>query len=134
LSQREWENGSGYYDPTAYQALKTFYYMPLVYICSPYSGDIETNVEKARGYSRYALEKGTIPIAPHLLFPQFMNDLDQNEREQAMRMNLILLDRCEELWVFGDELSKGMQQEISRAEKRKKMIRWFDHQCKEVSL
>ncbi len=36
-----------------------------------------------------------------------MNDLDVEERQHAMRMNLILLGRCDELWVFGDELSEG---------------------------
>ena len=41
-------NSEGYYDPTAYEALtkivqeeKAARYRPLVYICSPYSGDTE---------------------------------------------------------------------------------------------
>ena len=69
-------NSEGYYDPTAYEALtkitqeeKAARYRPLVYICSPYSGDTEGNTEKARRYSRFAADAGTIPIAPHLLFP-----------------------------------------------------------------
>ena len=48
-------NSEGYYDPTAYEALtkivqeeKAARYRPLVYICSPYSGDTEGNTEKAR--------------------------------------------------------------------------------------
>ena len=43
-------NSEGYYDPTAYEALtkivqeeKAARYRPLVYICSPYSGDTEGN-------------------------------------------------------------------------------------------
>lgn len=45
-------NHEGYYDPTAYEALtniqreekaaKKAAYLPLVYVCSPYSGDIKT--------------------------------------------------------------------------------------------
>lgn len=31
-------------------------FRPLVYICSPYRGDTEKNVEKARKYSRFAIE------------------------------------------------------------------------------
>ena len=65
-------NSEGYYDPTAYEALtkvtqeeKAARYRPLVYICSPYSGDTEGNTEKARRYSRFAADAGTIPIAPH---------------------------------------------------------------------
>ena len=44
-------NSEGYYDPTAYEALakitqeeKAARYRPLVYICSPYSGDIHLHV------------------------------------------------------------------------------------------
>jgi hypothetical protein len=54
------------------QALRAF--RPIVYICSPYSGDVEGNVDAARRYSRFAVDKGYIPIAPHLLFPQFLDD------------------------------------------------------------
>ena len=41
---------------------------PLVYICSPFSGDIEGNTKKAREYSRFAVDQGAIPLAPHLLY------------------------------------------------------------------
>ena len=45
--------------------------MKLVYIASPYAGDIPNNVERAKEYCKQALEQGVIPIAPHLLYPQF---------------------------------------------------------------
>ena len=75
-------NAERYYDPTAYEALSNIAqeertlraYRPIVYICSPYAGDVSKNVENARRYSRFAVDSGCIPIAPHLLFPQFMND------------------------------------------------------------
>ena len=105
---------------------KTRYY-PLVYICSPFSGDVENNVIKAKTYCRYALDKGSIPIAPHLLFPQFMSD--ESERRLAMHFNYVLLGKCEEVWVFGDNISPGMAEEINIAEKRKMKIRYI----KEVS-
>ena len=48
---------------------------PLVYICSPYShGCINDNIENARRYSRFAVDTRDVPIAPHLLFPQFLDD------------------------------------------------------------
>lgn len=59
-------------------------YRPLVYICSPYSGDTEANLAKARNFCRFALDQGQIPLAPHLMFPQFMNDADPVERELAI--------------------------------------------------
>lgn len=38
--------------------------MKKVYICSPYRGDTETNVENARKYCRAAVELSCLPIAP----------------------------------------------------------------------
>ncbi len=132
-------NSEGYYDPTAYEALskveaaeRKARYRPLVYICSPYSGNVEFNVTNARIYCRYALNNNCIPIAPHLLFPQFMNDEKPADRELAMFMNMVLLSKCDELWVFGDVISKGMGLEIEKAEKRKMKIRYFQYELEEV--
>ena len=104
----------------------------MVYICSPYAGDVESNIEKARRYSRFAVESGCIPIAPHLLFPQFMSEKD--ERDEAMHMNLVLLGKCSELWVFGETITKGMGVEIRKAKFWHKPIRYFDENCEEGSI
>lgn len=121
-------NSEGYSDPTPYEALKKVdkgikNYRPLVYICSPYSGDTEGNTLKARRYSRFAVDKGAIPIAPHLLLPQYMDEA--TERELAMLMDMVILDRCKEVWVFGDFISAVMQSEIDRAQKKQMTIRYF---------
>ena len=118
-------NGEGYADPTAAAAIRNtsdFGYRPVVYICSKYRGDVKANTEKARRYCRMAVNKGCIPIAPHLLLPQFMRD--DTERELAMFMDLVLLTKCAELWVCG-EISEGMQTEIACARKRNMKIRFF---------
>ena len=107
-------------------------YRPLVYICSPLSGDVPDNTEKARRYCRFALEKGQIPIAPHLLFPQFMDDTDPSERELAVHMDIVLLGKCKELWVFGDAVTEGMAKEIKVAKRRRQPIRYFTDDMKEV--
>ncbi|MDR5586014.1 DUF7768 domain-containing protein [Clostridium aquiflavi] len=135
-------NSEGYYDPTPYAAItnitkglkaeKNSVFKPLVYICSPYSGDIEENVKKARDFCRFVLEMNCIPLAPHLLFPQFMNDDIPQEQELAMFMNMVLLGKCNELWVFGDIISNGMAQEIEKAKKRKQLIRYFNEKLQEV--
>lgn len=96
---------------------------PLVYICSPYAGDVVRNTMKARIYSRFAVNRGAIPIAPHLLFPQFKDEA--TERELAMFMNVELLERCAELWVFGERISEGMAAEILRARQKHMTIRYF---------
>ena len=58
-----YRNPEGYADPVPYQAISNMdkeqkRYMPMVYICSAYSGDVEGNAEKARRYSRFAVEIG----------------------------------------------------------------------------
>ena len=58
-----YKNQEGYADPTAGQALANIRreekarlgYMPLVYICSPFRGDVEGNMRNARKYCAFAL-------------------------------------------------------------------------------
>ena len=95
----------------------------IVYICSQYSGDTKTNTEKAKDYCRFVVENGNVPIAPHLLFPQFIDE--ESERELALQMDLLLLERCDEIWVFGDELSSGMKAEIAYAKNKEINARYF---------
>ena len=50
-------NSEGYYDPTAFEAMTMIEkekralraFRPIVYICSPFSGDVEGNVKEAQG-------------------------------------------------------------------------------------
>lgn len=105
-------NADGYPDPTCYQALKEiqlaeYGYRPLVYICSPYSGDIAANVELARRFCAFAVKARQIPLAPHLHYPQFMDDTDPDARELAMFFNRILLSKCEQLWAYIGRVSRG---------------------------
>ena len=133
-------NSEGYYDPTAYEALMTIEreakaihaFRPIVYICSPLSGDVESNQKKARGYCRHAVDKGYIPIAPHIYFTQFMNDRDSRERELALFMDIVLLSKCAELWVFGNNITEGMSIEIEKAKRKGQLIRYFSEDCEEV--
>lgn len=90
--------------------------MKLVYIASPYTGDIPSNLERAKEYRKQALEQGVIPVAPHLLYPQFLKDSDPAERSLGLRAGLELLARCEEMWIFGEGISPGMSREIQFAQ------------------
>lgn len=135
-------NCEGYYDPTPYEALtrienearKLHSFRPVVYICSPLSGDVEGNQEKTARYCRFAVDTGYIPIAPHLYFPRFMDDANPRERDLALFMDIVLLTKCAQLWVFGDTVSKGMSIEIEKARRKGQTIRYFKHPWKaEVS-
>lgn len=131
----DWRNHEYYPDPTAAQALanvareeKTF----CVFICSPYAGDVDLNVEKAKEYLEFSIERGTIPFAPHLLYPQVFDDKDPRERKLALSLGMAWLERCDEVWVFGSIISKGMQREIRKAMKLEIPIRHFTEECEEV--
>lgn len=100
-------------------------------ICSKYSGDVVTNTEAAKRYSRFAVGQDAIPLAPHLLLPLYMKE--ESERELAMFMDMVLLGRCDELWVFGGEASAGMCAEIAKAKRHGKKIRYFDSLCNETN-
>ncbi len=133
-------NSEGYYDPTAYGALSVIEaeekalraFRPIVYICSPFSGDVDSNIAAAQRYSRFAVDKGYIPIAPHLLFPQFLNDNDPKERQLGLFFGNALMSKCAEIWVFGSTISAGMEAEISRARWKHYHVRFFNEDCQEV--
>lgn len=134
-------NVERYADPTAYEALTNIQneensvnaFRPIVYVCSPYSGAIEANTEAARKYCRFAVDSGCIPIAPHLFYPQFMDDSNPFERKLGIRFGNILMDRCAEVWVFGSRISAGMEAEITRAKRKGHTLRFFNTDCKEVT-
>jgi len=86
-----------------------------VYICSPLAGDIYGNMEKAKNYCREAMERGVLPIAVHLYFTQFLDDNNPVERKSGMKMGLELLKLCDEVWVYGNTISSGMEKEINFA-------------------
>ena len=135
-------NSEGYYDPVVYEALtkiereerearRKAAYRPLVYICSPYAGDVEKNTFRARAFSRFAVEKKYIPIAPHLLCPQYLDK--ETERWLGLKMEIVFMGKCDEVWVFGDVISEGMEAEIEKAKRMRKKIRYFTEDLLEVS-
>ncbi|PYG88480.1 uncharacterized protein DUF4406 [Ruminiclostridium sufflavum DSM 19573] len=91
------------------------YKQKLIYVCSPVKGDIEENITKAKEHCKTVLIMGHIPIAPHVAFNGMLNDKVQQERETALSLGLELVKRCDEAWVFGNVISKGMQGEIELA-------------------
>jgi len=91
--------------------------MKLVYICSPYAGDIGNNIRFARAACRYVMEQGYAPIAVHLLYPQILDDSVPSQREAGILMGLRVLASCDELWVCGEHISHGMSCEIAEAKR-----------------
>lgn len=107
-------------------------YRPLIYICSLFSGDVAGNTKRTIDFCRFALAQGQIPLAPQLMFSQFMDDEDSDQRELAILMDIVLIGKCSELGVLGDRISEGMETEISRAKQRRQRVRYFNSKYEEV--
>ena len=87
----------------------------LVYIASPYAGDVQENILAAQNACRYAMAQGAVPIAVHLMYPQFLDDGSPGDREVGLQMGIRVLKACDELWLCGDRISAGMQRELDAA-------------------
>lgn len=138
-----YRNSEGYADPTAGVALgqimkeyrqeckKTWKRenelrsRSKVYVVSRYAGDIDKNVLAAIKYCRFVIDKGKMPIAAHLLYPQILDDSIPSEREIGTMFGIALLEMCDEVWCFGKEISSGMDREIKEAKRLGKHIKYF---------
>lgn len=83
----------------------------IVYICAPYSGDVETNMSAAKEYAFEEYERGNIPFCPHSAF-SFM---DEDNRSDVMEMCLEFVRLSDALHVYGRP-TRGMREEIEEAE------------------
>ncbi len=93
-----------------------------VYICSPLGGDVTGNLENAKQYTEYVLKCGAAPVTPHF-YALCLDDNDPKEREMGKKAAFALLLFSDEMWIFGDAISKGMQEEIHLCESLHKKTR-----------
>lgn len=94
------------------------------YICSPLGGNVSANIENAKRYARYAFECGMAPFIPHF-YALILDDSNKEERNLGMLAGLSMLWVCDEVWVFGDEITEGMREEIHIAESLKIDVRYI---------
>lgn len=129
----KYKNREGYADPTAgaavSQLMKEYRQerrrlfaaknRKKIYVASKYAGDIQINIENAIWCCRYVIDRGYMPIASHLLYPQILDDSIPRERELGLMFGLALLAACDEVWVFtvNGEVSSGMEKEIEEAKR-----------------
>jgi hypothetical protein len=92
--------------------------MKRVFICSRFAGDVDRNIGTARKLCRRAVERGYAPFAPHLLYPQFVDDGRPDEREAGIACGLAFMTVCDEVWAYvGDGVSDGMRREMAHAQR-----------------
>ena len=98
-----------------------------VYICSPLrpvstdpilrANELIDNLKLAKDACTFAALRGCEPIAPHLYYPQFLDDNDPTERALGMELGLKALRICDELWIISPRISSGMSAAIKEAQK-----------------
>lgn len=103
--------------------------MDKIFICSPYRGDVKKNIENVKRYCSYFSYEG-IPIAPHLYFTQFLDE--RYDRYKGMRWGKALLAECKEMYVFADEVTEGMIEEIQEARKLHIPIKFYNSDMEEI--
>jgi len=88
--------------------------MKKVYVCSPYRSNIELNTKRAKQYGRAIIFEGKIPVIPHLLYTQFLDDEKDIERIIGLNIAIHLMLECDEIYVFSENnyISDGMKEEI----------------------
>ena len=120
---REKYNASGAYDPVTYAALEKVSMeedvreRPVDYICAPLAGNLKQNLANAKRYSRFASLHGAVVFTPHF-YAEYLDDDIERERNLAICMNMRMLKKCDEVWVFGKRISRGMKEEIAFEGKR----------------
>jgi hypothetical protein len=90
--------------------------MKIIYIAHPISGDVKGNLEKIRQIARDITLKfdDVVAFAPYWFDCHFLNDDDAAERARGIKNDREFFKRkvIDEVWLYGDKISKGMREEI----------------------
>jgi hypothetical protein len=95
----------------------------IVIVASPYSGDVEANVQYARWACLDCINRNEYPFAPHLLYPQFLEDGDEAQRAFGIDAGFAFWPIAQEIAFYTDRgWSKGMLDELEVARGMKMSI------------
>ena len=85
---------------------------------SPYSGDVDKNIDYAKKCLRDSLERDECPFASHLLYTQVLNDRDKKERWIGMSQAFEWYEFADQMILYTDlGISKGMLLGVKQAVK-----------------
>ena len=72
--------------------------------------------------TKYVLENNGAPLNPFMIHEYFL--LDTIDRNKIRESNNLLVERADEIWIFG-KISDGVMAEIQLAKKTNKPLRYF---------
>lgn len=88
--------------------------MKRVMLCSKFStGNKTENTHLTLSLVREIMKDGVIAFAPHMYFPQFLDDANHKERQMGINMGIEMMSAFDELWIVDyTDQSEGMKVEI----------------------
>lgn len=91
-----------------------------IFVAHPVSGDVKGNMKKVLKICAEMHTREIIPIAPYLVALQYLKDEVVEERKLGIAANHEHFYRgfVDEIWLYGDHISKGMIGEIKLARER----------------
>ena len=106
--------------------------MKLIYVCSPLRAETPELKTRNRDYAISAVLLLTTihkmnAIAPHLYYPQFLDDSVENDRALGLALGADLMKHCDSITVFtAFGITEGMANEIKLAVKLGKKVVYFN--------
>mgnify|MGYP000034032761 CR=1 FL=1 len=93
--------------------------MTMTIIESPFAGDVPRNRIYALRCMNNALSRGEVPFAPHLLYPQLLDDSKADERQKGIECGYKYWDFAQTIRFHLDYgWSPGMSEAFERAVER----------------
>ena len=90
-------------------------------------------LELAKRFANVKAIIGYCPLAPHLMFPQFLNDNDPEQRILGITLGVEQMKVCDEIWIFGGRISNGMAFELEKAKELGIPVRLYDDDGNRIS-
>jgi hypothetical protein len=101
--------------------------MNVVYICSRFTGDIDSHIDRATSFSQFVYSQGYLPMCVHIFLDLATGLSEYNgDRLEILTLGLEYLKLCDEIWVLDiDGISDGMSKEINLARTLGKDVRYI---------
>ncbi len=71
----------------------------------------------------FVIREGAVPLHPFRIFGYFLDD--RVDRDDVRNANNVVVERVDEIWVFGETIADGVLYEIELARLRGKPVRFF---------
>ena len=80
-------------------------------VCAPFGENLQEELQNAKTYYDYVFSQGGVPVGPHA-YAVMLGCENGQKKKQMHRAGMSLLWFCDEVWVFGEAQTEGMQEEL----------------------